>query len=77
MGNMNFREEFKGSNQLVIGNGQGLSITHVGDACFTYKRSNAAYKSTHILLKDMLLVPDITKNLLSISKLTTDNNLFI
>ncbi|KAH9726030.1 retrovirus-related pol polyprotein from transposon RE1 [Citrus sinensis] len=77
MANMNIREEFKGSDQLVIGNGQGLSITHVGDACFTYKGSNAAYKPTHILLKNMLLVPDITKNLLSISKLTTDNNLSI
>ncbi|KAH9751306.1 hypothetical protein KPL71_014242 [Citrus sinensis] len=77
MANMNVREEFKGSDQLVIGNGQGLSITHVGDACFTYKGSNVAYKPTHILLKNMLLVPDITKNLLSISKLTTDNNLSI
>ncbi|KAL9413756.1 hypothetical protein AB3S75_042279 [Citrus x aurantiifolia] len=77
MANMNVREEFKGSDQLVIGNGQGLSITHVGDACFTYKRSNVAYKPTHILLKNMLLVPDITKNLLNISKLTTDNNLSI
>ncbi|KAH9753212.1 retrovirus-related pol polyprotein from transposon RE1 [Citrus sinensis] len=77
MANMNVREEFKGSDQLVIGDGHGLSITHVGDACFTYKGSNVAYKSTHILLKDMLLVPDITKNLLSISKLTTDNNLSI
>ena len=74
MANMNVREEFRGSNQLVIGNGQGLPITHIGDACFTYKGSNAAYKPTHILLKDMLLVHDITKNLLSISKLTTDNN---
>lgn len=31
----------------------------------------------HILLKDVLFVPSITKNLLSISKLTVDNNLFV
>lgn len=29
------------------------------------------------MLKDILLVPSITKNLISISKLTTDNNLFV
>ena len=77
MANMNVREEFRGSDQLVIGNGQGLPITHIGNACFTYKKSNVAYKPTYILLKDMLLVPDIIKNLFSISKLTTDNNLSI
>ncbi|KAL9438517.1 hypothetical protein AB3S75_024229 [Citrus x aurantiifolia] len=37
MANMNVREEFRGSDQLVIGNGQGLPITHIGNACFTYK----------------------------------------
>ncbi|KAH9792303.1 retrovirus-related pol polyprotein from transposon RE2 [Citrus sinensis] len=77
MANMNVREEFRGADQLVIGNGQGLPITHIGNACFTYKGSNNAYKPAYILLKDMLLVPDITKNLLSISKLTTDNNLSV
>ncbi|KAH9779612.1 retrovirus-related pol polyprotein from transposon RE2 [Citrus sinensis] len=29
MANMNVREEFRGSDQLVIGNGQGLPITHI------------------------------------------------
>ena len=74
---MNVREEFKGSDQLVISNGQGLPITHNSDACFTYKGSNVAYKPTHILLKEMLLVPNIINNLLSISKLTTNNNLYV
>ena len=31
MANMHVREEFKCSDQLTIGNGQGLVITHIGD----------------------------------------------
>lgn len=74
--NMHVKEEFKGLNQLVINNGEVLPINHINEACFSYKGSNA-YTHVHILLEDMLLVPAITKNLLSISKLTTDNNLSV
>lgn len=54
-----------------------MPITHIGDAYFSYKGPNIAYNHTHIALRDILLVPSITKNLLSISKLTVDNNLSI
>ncbi|KAH9782590.1 hypothetical protein KPL71_008966 [Citrus sinensis] len=73
MTNIHIREEFKGNDQLIIGNGQGLTITHVGNASLRLSGS----KTTCILLKDILLVPSITKNLLSISKLTSDNNISI
>ena len=74
---MHVPEEFKGSDQLIIGNGQGLIITHIGDACFNYKSFNSAYQHALIALKDILLVPSISKNLISISKLTIDNNFSI
>ena len=74
---MHVREELRVLDQLTIGNGQGLIITYIGDACFSYKSLNTAHKHTPIALKDTLLVPSITKNLISISKLTTDNNLSI
>ena len=77
MVNMQVREEFNGFDQLIIGNGQGLPITHVGDANFVFKTSFAQHKHQHIVLKDILLVPSITKNLLSISKLTSDNHLSV
>lgn len=79
MSNMHVRDELKGSDQLIIGNGQGLAITHIGDAFLCYKHSHSNAKSIHtqIALKDILLVPSITKNLLSMSKLTTDNNLTV
>lgn len=38
---------------------------------------NIVYNHTHTFLKVMLLVHSITKNLLSISKLTSDNNLYV
>ena len=77
MANMHIREQFNGSDQLIISNGQGLTITHIGDAFLTLKNPNAKHKHTPIALKDILLVPSITKNLLSISKLTVDNNLSV
>ena len=73
MDNMQIKEEFKGNDQLIIGNGQGLTITNVGNA---YLRLSD-FKTTCIMLKDMLFVPSITKNLLSISKLTSDNNISV
>ena len=73
MANMHIREEFKGNDQLIIGNDQGLTTTHVGNASLRLSSS----KTTCILLNDMLLVPSITKNLLSISKLTSDNNIYV
>ena len=72
MANMHIKEEFKGNDQLIRGNGQGLTITHVGNASL-----RSGHTTTCILLKDMLLVPSITKNLLSISKLTLDNNISV
>ncbi|KAH9684823.1 retrovirus-related pol polyprotein from transposon RE2 [Citrus sinensis] len=77
MANKHIRDQFTGADQLIIGNGQGLPITHVGDASFLFKSSNSTHKHSPIALKDILLVPSITKNLLSISKLTTDNNLSV
>ena len=77
MANMHVREEFKGSDQLVNGNRQSLAITHIVDAFFCHISSHTKHFHTQITLKDILLVPSITKNLLSISKLTANNNLSI
>lgn len=49
----------------MVGNGQTLPITHIGQATIGTGVSS-------IKINDVLLVPDIKKNLLSVSKLTTD-----
>ncbi|KAH9740738.1 retrovirus-related pol polyprotein from transposon RE2 [Citrus sinensis] len=62
---------YSGSNSLLIGNGQGLQITHIGYTCF--------YTScgSYLHLQDILCVPKITKNLISVSKLLANNNITI
>ncbi|KAL9410716.1 hypothetical protein AB3S75_044483 [Citrus x aurantiifolia] len=80
MDNLHLRQEYKGTDQLIIGNGQGLPISHIGNVFLSYRAlPYSSIQSTHttIALKDMLLVPSITKNLLSISKLTSDNSLSV
>ena len=49
----------------MVGNGHTLPITHIG-------KTTLGIGSSSIHLKDVLLVPDIKKDLLSVSKLTTD-----
>ena len=63
--------------KLIIGNGQGLSITHIGNAFFTFKSSNIKHKHPSIALKDILLVPSITKILLSISNIRLVNKFHV
>ena len=57
-------------DQLYVGNGQGLSISSIGS-------SQLLSKSKRLLLNNILHVPHITKNLLSIHKFTTENNVFV
>ncbi|OIW15216.1 hypothetical protein TanjilG_08808 [Lupinus angustifolius] len=51
-----------GPNQVVVGNGDTLCVSHIGSC--SLKNS--------VKLLDVLVVPRLTKNLLSISKLTND-----
>jgi histone deacetylase 1/2 len=71
VGNLAHKTPYGGKKHLVVGNGNSLHIAHIGDNNFI-----SHYKD-HVLLKNILHVPDITKNLLSISKLTTNNNVFV
>lgn len=56
----------------MLGNGQGMFITLIG---------NTAFPSAHkphvtLTLNNLLLVPKITKNLISVSQFTRDNRLY-
>lgn len=66
MANMHIINEFKGNDKLIFSNGEGLSITHIGDASFNFNRFKPQYACTHISLKDILFVPSIIKNILNI-----------
>ena len=76
MNNMHVSESFAGTSKLIVGNGAGLSITHLGSVVLKMYETKDNTLST-LKLNDMLLVPQITKNLISISRLTKDNNIVI
>uniref|UniRef100_A0A803P7H9 Reverse transcriptase Ty1/copia-type domain-containing protein n=1 Tax=Cannabis sativa TaxID=3483 RepID=A0A803P7H9_CANSA len=63
--------EYDGAEKLFVGNGTGLSIQHVGQSLFS-----TPYSSKFVLLNNLLHVPDITKNLLSVSKFAKDNKVY-
>ena len=58
-------QPYAGLDQVMVGNGEFLPITHVGSA-------SIPTQSGKIPLSDVLICPDITKSLLSVSKLTDD-----
>lgn len=57
--------------------GERLSITHIGDSYLAFRGFKIPHAYSHIVLKDILLVPSIIKILLNVSKLTGDNNISI
>ena len=69
--NLMTKAEYYGSDQVHIGNGMDLSIKHVGQSIFS-----SPYTSKILSLKQLLHVPTITKNLLSVSKFAHDNDVF-
>ena len=69
--NLNVRsEEYAGNDQIQVGDGTGLHITHLG------KTSLSAHSKSFIL-DQILVVPQITKNLISIKKNSLKIILFI
>lgn len=56
-------EPYSGNGSVIVGNGNTLDISHIGSSKL----------SDDVKLLDVLVEPHITKNLLSISKLTSDS----
>ena len=65
-------EPFEASDQLFTGNGQGLPITSTGSSSFISPFNT----NISLSLKHLLHVPNITKNLTSVSQFATDNGVF-
>ncbi|GFP91711.1 hypothetical protein PHJA_001315100, partial [Phtheirospermum japonicum] len=60
LGNMSIQFEYTGTDNLVVGNGQSLPISHIGQSVLTAK---------HVSNSLPLFVPKISKNLISVSQL--------
>lgn len=67
LNNLSLHSNYHGPDTVTIGNGQGLSITHIGSTILNY-----THNSFH--LNDVLCVPFIDKNLISASKFYKSNN---
>jgi hypothetical protein len=68
--NLAYRAPYNGQDQVLMGNGQGVPIQSLGHSNFISPHT----PNVHLTLKDLLHVPHISKNLLSVSKFAQDNN---
>jgi histone deacetylase 1/2 len=62
-------EQYNGGDKVHVGNGTGLRILHTGHA-------SLRTASHSVALRNILQVPEISKNLLSVHKLARDNDVF-
>lgn len=62
-------EQYNGSKQIRVGDGSTQPIQHFGDSSFSSHTSS-------FFLHDLLHIPSITKNLVSVCKFCVDNNCF-
>jgi hypothetical protein len=63
------REEYHGQDRIRVGDGTGLPISHVASASFIFSRRK-------LIVNQLLRVPSISKNLLSVQKFAFDNSVF-
>jgi hypothetical protein len=70
LNNLSTSTIYIGSDEVHIGNGSCLLITHFGSSCISTT-------TKPIFLTNILLVSAITKNLLSVSQLLKDNDVII
>ena len=63
--------EYLGFGQVFIGNGTSINIQHIGHSILQLIDSNSVFK-----LDNLVLIPTIAKNLISVSQFAKDNNLF-
>jgi histone deacetylase 1/2 len=68
---LSFRERYNGNDTVQIGNGAGLHIAHIGQSSINTSADNS------LALRNVLHVPHISKNLVSIHRLTKDNDVSV
>ncbi|KAL5855854.1 hypothetical protein ACOSQ4_005656 [Xanthoceras sorbifolium] len=64
--NLQNKAKYQGSERIYMGNGKGLPISSIGHNTFTH--------NSHVFqLRNILHIPQIKKNLLSVSKFVREN----
>jgi hypothetical protein len=62
-------EDYTSSDQVLVGNGASLKISQIGSSILTPSK-------TPFVLKQLLLIPEIQKNLISVQQFCSDNLVF-
>jgi hypothetical protein len=62
-------EKYGGGDQVHTASNSGMPIRHIG-------QSTISSRGRNLILKDILHVPTVSKNLISVHKFTHDNNAF-
>lgn len=70
LANLSLHQQYNGGEEVIVGNGSGLPISHKGSTLLP--SSNRSLKLT-----DVLCVPQIQKNLISIYKLCNTNQVYV
>nr|KYP52466.1 Retrovirus-related Pol polyprotein from transposon TNT 1-94 [Cajanus cajan]KYP52509.1 Retrovirus-related Pol polyprotein from transposon TNT 1-94 [Cajanus cajan]KYP52511.1 Retrovirus-related Pol polyprotein from transposon TNT 1-94 [Cajanus cajan] len=66
------KQEYQGKQRVLVGDGNSLLISHIGHSKMHTAQSNITFS-----LPNIMYIPNISKNLLSISKFTNDNKVFV
>ncbi|KAJ0039221.1 hypothetical protein Pint_23230 [Pistacia integerrima] len=64
-GNLYNLRPYTGNDHVMLGNGEFLKVTHIGDALLGFGQSTT-------VLRNVLLIPELERSLLSIGQLTSD-----
>lgn len=67
LNNLVLHTPYNGNEELIIGDGTGLHISHVGSLTLSHF-------SSHLQLNNVLYVPSMSRNIISISQFCVDNN---
>jgi hypothetical protein len=67
---MHMREAYQGKEHVYTTNGSGMGIYHVGQALVPTRSFRPLY------LSNVLHVPDVTKSLLFVHRLSSNNDVF-
>ena len=68
--NLDIAQDYTGGDEVNIGNATSISIRHTGSS--QYKTLSGIFR-----LKNLLHVPEITRNLLSVHQFTLDNGVYL
>lgn len=66
---LSIREKYKGGDHIHTASGAGMEIKHIG-------HTTVSTPNSKLHLRNVLHVPQAAKNLVSVSRLTKDNNVF-